>query len=63
MEQDQANKKRCSRKKAELAEEDQALMQEALDKIGVWMSSKLGFLLAFLVLYAFSTAREIEVFS
>ena len=63
LEQGQANKKRCDRKKAELAEEDQALMQEDLDKIGAWRSSKLGFLLLFLVLYALSTAREIEVFS
>ena len=61
--QGQANKKRCSRKKVELSEEEKMLMQEDLDKIGVWMSSKLGFLLAFLVLYALSTAREIEVFS
>ena len=55
--------KRCGRKKAELSEEEQALMQEDLDKIGAWMSLKLGFLLPFLVLYALSTAREIEVFS
>ena len=55
--------KRYGRKKAELSEEEQALMQEDLDKIGAWRSSKLGFLLLFLVLYALSTAREIEVFS
>ena len=63
LEQGQANKKRCSRKKAELSEEEKMLIQEDLDKIGVWMSLKLGFLLPFLVLYALSTAREIEVFS
>ena len=41
--------KRYGRKKAELAEEDQALMQEDLDKIGVWMSSKAPSLLPFFV--------------
>ena len=55
--------KRYGRKKAELAEEDQALMQEDLDKIGVWMSSKLGFLILFLVLCVPLTAWEIGVLS
>ena len=55
--------KRYGRKKAELAEEDQALMQEDLDKIGAWRSSKLGFLLLFLAPYAPFTAWEIGVFS
>ena len=48
--------KRYGRKKAELAEEDQALMQEDLDKIGVWMSSKALFLLPFLIPCALFTA-------
>ena len=55
--------KRYGRKKAELSEEDQALMQEDLDKIGVWMSSKLGFLLPFLAPCAPFTAWEMEVLS
>ena len=63
MEQDQANKKRCSRKKAELSEEEQALMQEELDKIGAWMSSKVFFLIPFLVPCAPFTAWEMEVLS
>ena len=63
LEQDQANKKRCGRKKAELSEEEQALMQEDLDKIGVWMSSKAPSLLPFLVPCAPFTAWEMEVLS
>ena len=59
LEQGQANKKRCDRKKAELAEEDQALMQEDLDKIGAWRPSKLGFLLLFLAPCVFFTIWEI----
>ena len=51
--------KRYGRKKAELAEEDQALMQEDLDKIGAWRSSKLGFLLLFLAPCVFFTIWEI----
>ena len=62
LEQGQANKKRCDRKKAELAEEDQALMQEDLDKIGVWMSSKAPSLLPFLIPCAPFTAWEMEMF-
>ena len=54
--------KRYGRKKAELSEEEQALMQEDLDKIGVWRSSKLGFLLPFLAPCALFTAWEMEMF-
>ena len=54
--------KRYGRKKAELSEEEQALMQEDLDKIGAWRSSKLGFLLPFLAPYAPFTVWEIGVF-
>ena len=54
--------KRYGLKKAELSEEDQALMQEDLDKIGAWRSSKLGFLLPFLAPYAPFTVWEIGVF-
>ena len=54
--------KRYGRKKAELAEEDQALMQEDLDKIGVWMSLKALFLLSFLAPCALFTAWEMEMF-
>ena len=39
------------------------LIQEDLDKIGVWMSSKLGFLLPFLAPCAPFTAWEMEVLS
>ena len=63
MEQDQANKKRCGRKKAELSEEEKMLIQEDLDKIGAWMSSKVFFLLPFLAPYAPFTAWEMEVLS
>ena len=55
--------KRYGRKKAELSEEDQALMQEDLDKIGAWMSSKALFLLPFLAPCAPFTAWEMEVLS
>ena len=55
--------KRYGRKKAELAEEDQALMQEDLDKIGAWRSSKALFLLPFLVPCAPFTVWEMGVFS
>ena len=54
--------KRYGRKKTELSEEDQALIQEDLDKIGVWMSLKLGFLLPFLVPCVPLTAWEMEMF-
>ena len=54
--------KRYGRKKAELSEEDQALMQEDLDKIGVWMSLKALFLLSFLAPCALFTAWEMEMF-
>ena len=54
--------KRYGRKKTELSEEDQALIQEDLDKIGVWMSLKLGFLLPFLAPCAPFTAWEMEMF-
>ena len=63
LEQGQANKKRCSRKKAELSEEEKMLIQEDLDKIGVWMSSKLGFLILFLVPRALFSVWEIKVLS
>ena len=63
MEQGQANKKRCGRKKAELSEEEKMLIQEDLDKIGVWMSSKLGFLILFLVPCALFSVWEIKVLS
>ena len=61
--QGQANKKRCGRKKVELPEEEKMLMQEDLDKIGVWMSSKALFLLPFLAPCAPFTAWEMEVLS
>ena len=63
MEQGQANKKRCGRKKAELSEEEKMLIQEDLDKIGAWMSSKVLFLIPFLVPCAPFTAWEMEVLS
>ena len=55
--------KRYGRKKTELSEEDQALIQEDLDKIGAWMSSKVLFLIPFLVPCAPFTAWEMEVLS
>ena len=60
--QGQANKKRCGRKKVELPEEEKMLMQEDLDKIGAWRSSKLGFLLPFLAPCSPFTVWEIGVF-
>ena len=55
--------KRYGRKKTELSEEDQALIQEYLGKIGAWRSLKALFLLPFLVLCVPLTVWEIGVFS